>query len=209
MTLDWNFIATLAIVGFSCFFVLRGYHHRIPIWLSKNHFFQHMGKEIKVIKRELLLKPYPKNMTRTTNRRCDVFICHASEDKKTVVGKIINGLKAEKISYWYDNNEIGWGDSLVGEIHRGLQISQYVLIVVSIAFAMKNWPKHEFHTALNEEISSGKTKVLPLLVGTPQEIQTILDKFPEIRGKLYLEWDGDATKVASAIKKRLGNRVDP
>lgn len=71
----------------------------------------------------------------------DIFICHASEDKQSVVRPLLNVLDKEKISYWYDEAEIKWGDSIPTKINEGLRISRYVIVVLSNAFLSKNWPQ--------------------------------------------------------------------
>ena len=42
----------------------------------------------------------------------DIFICHASEDKKEVVRPIVEAFRQAGISVWFDEAEIKWGDSI-------------------------------------------------------------------------------------------------
>ena len=42
----------------------------------------------------------------------DIFICHASEDKGDIVKPIIEAFEQSGITYWYDEAEIKWGDSI-------------------------------------------------------------------------------------------------
>ncbi len=93
----------------------------------------------------------------------DVFISHASEDKETIVEPLVQVLEENGISCWYDNNKIGWGDSLTNSINNGLKTSQYVLVVLSEAFIKKGWAKAELNAMLSMEFSNGQKKVLPLI----------------------------------------------
>ena len=43
-------------------------------------------------------------------QRKDVFICHASEDKRSVIHPLVEAFKKAKISCWVDEAEINWGD---------------------------------------------------------------------------------------------------
>ena len=52
----------------------------------------------------------------------DVFICHASEDKSDIIKPLITAFKRESISYWYDKEEIKWGDSIIEKVNDGLKI---------------------------------------------------------------------------------------
>lgn len=137
----------------------------------------------------------------------DVFLCHASEDKEIVVRPLAETLEKENISYWLDEAEIKWGDSITQKVSEGLSISKYVIVIISQAFISKNWPQKELYSALNLEITSGNVKVLPLLHGNPIEKQTILNKIPLLNDKLYFEWKDNAEEIVHALSSRLGNKL--
>jgi len=141
------------------------------------------------------------------NIKKDVFICHASEDKIDIIYPLIEALNKHKISYWFDEAEIRWGDSLIGKINEGLRISKYVIVVLSSNFTSKNWPIKEFETALNIEISSGEIKVLPLLVGSEEEKKEILERYPIINSKKYLTWGSSIDNIINEMLLRLGKRI--
>jgi RNA-directed DNA polymerase len=147
----------------------------------------------------------PAAMTDNENVR-DVFICHASEDKKDVVEPIVEALTSVGISVWYDKSAISWGDSLAGKINEGLKISRYVMVVMSSAFATKNWPAKEMNAAMSKEIRDGKTTVLPLMVGSDEEIDKVLKSLPMQADKLYLRWTGDAANIAEKLKALLESK---
>ena len=54
----------------------------------------------------------------------DIFICHASEDKKEIVGPIVQAFTQAGISVWHDEAEIKWGDSVTQKVNEGLKISR-------------------------------------------------------------------------------------
>lgn len=110
------------------------------------------------------------------------------------------------ISYWYDEAEIKWGDSITQKVNEGLGVSKYVIVVFSTAFAGKNWPERELNSVLNKEASTGEVKVLPLLVGSRHEVSAILDQYPLLNDKRYLPWDGDLRKIVEEVLVRLGRR---
>lgn len=76
----------------------------------------------------------------------DVFVCHASEDKSKVVRPLVSAFEDVGISYWLDEIEILWGDSLTGKVNEGLRISKFAIIVLSPAFTQKNWPQSKRQT---------------------------------------------------------------
>jgi hypothetical protein len=134
----------------------------------------------------------------------DVFICHASEDKSDIIKPLVAAFKRESISYWYDKAEIKWGDSIIEKVNDGLRISRYVIVVISKSFLSKNWPKRELNSALNIEASTGKVRVLPLIVGTGEVKRDIFQKYPLLNDKFYLTWENDTQKICDILKDRLG-----
>jgi hypothetical protein len=133
----------------------------------------------------------------------DIFICHASEDKKGIVRPIVQALTEAGISVWYDEAEIKWGDSVTQKVNQGLKISRFVIVVLSASFVKKNWPQRELNAALNIEASTGEVKVLPLLVGSEEEKKEILERYPLLNDKKYLPWNGDLQKIVEALIDRL------
>lgn len=134
----------------------------------------------------------------------DIFICHASEDKSDVVMPLVISFKKAGISYWYDEADIKWGDSITEEVNEGLKISRYVIVVLSESFMQKNWPKRELNAALNVEASSGSVRVLPLIAGTTETKNKILRTYPILNDKSYLTWNNDTNAIINALKSRLG-----
>lgn len=134
----------------------------------------------------------------------DVLICHASEDKEAIVRPLFEALTEAGISCWYDEAEIKWGDSIPRKVNEGLRISRFVLLILSLNSVQKNWPQSEMYSVLNQEVSGGKIRILPLLVGTDKDVEEILRLFPLLNGKLYLRWDDDVNKVVNAMLARLG-----
>jgi hypothetical protein len=140
----------------------------------------------------------------------DVFICHASEDKPTVVEPLVTALEQANISYWYDKAEIQWGDSITQKVNEGLKISKFVIVVLSPAFLNKNFPQHELYSVLNIEIYSKEVKVLPLVaVSNKEEKENILKSLPILNSKAYETWDGNTDKIIQALLGRLPEKKTP
>lgn len=133
----------------------------------------------------------------------DIFICHSSEDKADIIKPLLIKCIERKITFWFDNAEIKWGDSLTAKINEGLKISKYVLVVLSNNFMKKNWPKKELEAALNLEFSTGITKVLPLIVGSKEERDSIILEYPILNNKLYLTWDIGLEAIIERLIERL------
>ncbi len=76
-------------------------------------------------------------------QRWDIFICHATEDKKEIAGPLAKELKARGLEVWYDDFSLKLGDSLRQSIDRGLSQSRFGVVILSSHFFEKHWPQQE------------------------------------------------------------------
>lgn len=113
----------------------------------------------------------------------DFFICHASEDKKNYVYPIRDGLEKLGVSTWVDKGEIDLGDNILLKVQEGIKNCRYALIVISKIWFDKNWPLKELSSLLSREIRTGKTFVIPLIIG---EKDLILDELPLLEAKYFI-----------------------
>lgn len=97
----------------------------------------------------------------STARAYDVFISHASEDKAEVVRGLALALQAAGLRIWYDEFELGIGDSLRRKIDRGLATSRFGVIVLSRAFFAKGWTNYELD-GLVTRANTGEQVLLPI-----------------------------------------------
>ena len=132
-----------------------------------------------------------------------IFICYASEDRESVVHPITDALKKAGIPFWLDEEEIGWGDSLIKKVNEGIITSTYLLVVLSINFQKKEWPKREFYAVLNDEAIFGRVKTLPLLVGNESEKVELLNQNRLIFDKKYLDWTGNPNPIIQELGKLI------
>lgn len=98
----------------------------------------------------------------------DVFISHASEDKKEFVATLADTLTRFGIKVWYDEYELKLGDSLSRSIDAGLAKSDYGLVVLSKDFFAKRWPERELSGLVSREMV-GKKVILPIWRGVSFE----------------------------------------
>ncbi len=130
----------------------------------------------------------------------DVFICHASEDRQEIAIPLYTHLDSVGIRCWLDQGEIRWGDSIVSKINEGLRSAQFVIVVISQAFLQKPWPTTEMNSVLSQEIDSGITRVLPLMVGTDEEARRMAGQLPLQRDKKYLRWSGNLDEIEQELR---------
>src|SRR5437762_2444001 len=95
-------------------------------------------------------------------RLWDVFICHASEDKEDFARPLADALRKEGVRVWFDDFEIGLGDSIAQKIERGLANSTAGIIILSQHSLSKNWPQYEA-SAIKQMHLTDSMRLIPVL----------------------------------------------
>jgi hypothetical protein len=130
----------------------------------------------------------------------DVFLSHASDDKKDYVRPFARELDERSISYWLDEADIEWGDSIANEINNGLQRSRFAVIFLSERFMQRNWTKTELQAAISKENSQERKVVLPIMIGDHEEI---LEKQPLLKDKNFVEWEDGVEAIVDQLENLL------
>lgn len=141
----------------------------------------------------------------------DVFICHASEDKKDVAERLANELTSLGYSVWYDAMTLKIGDSLRRKIDEGLRESRFGLVLLSKAFFGKQWTQWELDGLTEKEMRAGKTVILPIWHNVTHS--EVLEFSPSLANKLAgntMNWPkllSDIVDVLGPSVKRLAESV--
>lgn len=91
----------------------------------------------------------------------DAFVSYASEEKDCIVVPLVERLSRESLRIWYDDHRLIIGDSVVSAIDAGLDKARYGVVILSIAYFTKKWPRYEL-----DQLSKTKMdKILPILHG--------------------------------------------
>ncbi|MCL4201727.1 MAG: TIR domain-containing protein [Pirellulaceae bacterium] len=92
-----------------------------------------------------------------------VFISHSALDK-TFARLLASDLKSNGHEPWLDEWEIRVGECILTKIDRGIEDSEFVIVVLSKHSVESGWVEKEWKTKYWSEIRSGKTLVLPVLI---------------------------------------------
>jgi hypothetical protein len=112
-----------------------------------------------------------------------VFVSHSSKDKP-FVRRLVDELKRRDLAVWFDERELGVGDSIVDGIQTGLKESDYLMIVLSRNSVASKWVRNELNYALMEEKSRQGIAILPVLI-EDCEIP------PLLTGRIHADFRGD------------------
>lgn len=143
----------------------------------------------------------------------DVFLCHASEDKETLIAPLMACCEARGVSCWWDQGEINWGDGIVRCIDRGLSTCRIVVVIVTSHFARKEWPQREMQAATLREIDEGDIHVLPIFVGSESRVRSLRQQFPllAIKNSITTSQSSFAEQIESTaahISEILANLIE-
>lgn len=92
-----------------------------------------------------------------------VFISHSSLDK-TFARLLAKDLKSNGHEPWLDEWEIRVGECILTKIDKGIENSDFIVVVLSRHSAESGWVEAEWKKKYWSEISSGETLVLPVLI---------------------------------------------
>jgi hypothetical protein len=147
-------------------------------------------------------EPKTSKKAKSTTENRDVFLAHAGLDKNNYVRPFCAALDIKGISYWLDEAEIKWGDDITAKINEGMRISRYVIVFISESFLGRKWPEKEMSTAMSRENRLGKTILLPLFI---EKAEVILNEYPLLEGKSYLEWGKGLQFILDMLIDRLAS----
>lgn len=135
-------------------------------------------------------------------RRWDVFICHATEDKTSVVRPLYGELVALDVDTWYDESELVMGDSIRRKIDHGLANSRFGVVVLSRAFFAREWPQRELDGLVTLE-TAGRQRILPIWHNISRD--EITSYSPTLADKVAARTaDATIAEIALAIAVKVG-----
>lgn len=138
----------------------------------------------------------------------DVFVCHASEDKDSVVRPLAETLRREGLLVWYDEFELRIGASLRRSIDAGLSNSRFGVVVLSDSFFEKGWSNYELDGLVTREIAQNGTQIiLPIWHRVTKEEVTAYS--PSLADKLALRTaDSTVEEIAAEIAGVVNDRIE-
>ncbi|MEJ7785646.1 MAG: toll/interleukin-1 receptor domain-containing protein [Solirubrobacteraceae bacterium] len=146
-------------------------------------------------------------MTLLTGDEFDVFLSHASEDKRAVVEPLAAELKSRGLAVWFDQQQLTLGDSLSEKIDEGLSRARFGVVVLSHAFFAKRWPMRELDGLVARETAFGVKVILP--VWHELTVEDITGYSPTLAGKLAADTSRGLPLVADQIVEALRGPVTP
>lgn len=137
----------------------------------------------------------------------DLFICHASEDKESIVRPLAEALRLENVEVWYDEFTLKLGDSIRRSIDKGLSQSRFGVVILSKAFFEKKWPQYELDGLAEREMKGKDRIILPVWHNITHN--EVMAYSPELAGRKAVLSSEGLKKVVSEILAVLRPQGSP
>ena len=89
-----------------------------------------------------------------------VFLSHSSHDKG-IVETIAHGLRDAGVDVWLDSWNILAGHSITAEIQKGLEGSDYVVVMLSKQAVASGWVEKEWQSQVGLEAETRRVRIIP------------------------------------------------
>ena len=140
-----------------------------------------------------------------TARPYDVFISYAHEDGMDVAALLEDGLTRRGLRVWRDETSLHLGNTLSGEIGRGLCNSSHAVAVISPAYVDKRWTMIELGGMMYGGL---RGKIIPVLHKTDHDY--VASNLPMLADRLAGTWDDDAERIMDEIARAaMGTQQEP
>lgn len=134
-------------------------------------------------------------------KKFDVFISHASPDKKEFVRPLATELKKLGVKVWYDEFELKLGDSLREQVDLGLKNSKFGLLILSNSFFNRPWTNYELNGFISREMNESKV-ILPIWHKVSKD--EVIAFSPTLADKVAIKSsDYEISEIANSIFKVL------
>lgn len=126
----------------------------------------------------------------------NVFISHRLSDTEAAE-RLANEVRDAGHQVWFDQWEIGLGDSIVEKMNEGLMEAAYLILCYSSSGVDSPWIGREYMSTLARQLSGHNVKILPVLL-TGGEPPAILHDIKY--ADLVKDWSRGVKELLRAIR---------
>jgi hypothetical protein len=132
-----------------------------------------------------------------------VFISYTQEDKN-YASLIADKLRDAGHDVWYDKWALHVGDNVVQKINEGLKDTDALIVIVSKNALRSKWVMHEFSAIALGDLSSEKSRIIPVLVDK-SSVPQYLARYEYV--DLTIDIEGGIQRIISALSKKPSKRA--
>lgn len=136
----------------------------------------------------------------------DVFVCHSSKDKDEFVEPLVREMKRRGDLVWYDDDELGIGDSIRQSIDEGLAHAHTGVVVLSETFFDRDWTEYELNGLITKDIGESLPSVFPVWYRIGKS--DVMEYSPPLADRKAVVTDGtDIERVARVLTEAVNSKV--
>ena len=137
--------------------------------------------------------------------RPQAFICHDSRDKDSIARPLALALQRRMCTVWFDEFSLRIGDSLRGQIEKGIKECSRCIIVLTQNFLNnEGWGKREYDSIFTREIVEERGIILPVWYGVSRD--NIFKYSPILADKVGVDWGLGEDEVARMLVQSIETR---
>lgn len=134
--------------------------------------------------------------------RCDVFLCHAWDDRELAAKELCENLEEFGVSVWFSEKDVRLGVSLTREIDKGLKKSRIGVVLVTPAMLRRLADGGIADKELSVLLSTDR--VVPVVHGT--DFDALRKESPLLASRSGLSTEGSSLREAAV---KIANAVSP
>lgn len=138
-------------------------------------------------------------------KRWDVFVSYASEDRKAVVRPLAEQLEHCGLAVWYDRTQLQVGDSIRRKIDEGLTQARYGVVILSPSFFDKHYPEQELDGLAQREQDGAKV-ILPVWYNVAEK--DVRQHSAWLAGRLAAKWEDGIAVVVEQLLNAITSEDD-
>ncbi|MGW4365879.1 toll/interleukin-1 receptor domain-containing protein [Nocardia takedensis] len=126
----------------------------------------------------------------------NVFVSHRGADS-AAAERLADDLRHRGHTVWLDVWAIGIGDSIVGQVNKGLEGATFLVLCYSAAGSLSPWMSQEWMSALARQLGGADIRVLPVRLtgGEPPAILADI-KYADLIG----DWAAGIDALCAAMR---------
>lgn len=141
-------------------------------------------------------------MAENTAHKWHVFVSYST--KNTAFAElIVNDLRNQGLSIWFDRSVILGGERIRERINDGITHSGSIIVLISIHSLRSRWVLNELDSAMLREINSRRTVIIPILIG-----KVDVNQLPDdLKGKRFIDLRNNFARKYQKMRLELVSAI--
>jgi hypothetical protein len=141
--------------------------------------------------------------TARTPSAWDIFISYANIDR-VPVERLVKKLKEDGFRVWYDVEQVGAGETTLGQLVDGIASSEHMIACLSDAYLQRDWTAFELQTNQTLDPANQRNRTIPA------KVDTLTKELPlQIKAITYADLSDPQPERYEAAYQKLRRLITP